>query len=650
MSVSSSSKKASRNQVSEEHPVPIRTSQLVANINRAAFAARYSVFRVETDDEWFQYGAEILDEPLLDEQKLVAALSFDGQKCFYVMTNKDQGGQIRRELLRVLQQDKRYGNKVKLTEDVAESILDHVLVRLLLVSLAAGKSDNFSFNNLTGRLYCIVPQNIEYSGRTNKRFIAKVPCVEVYISSNMKLSLSVRTFTSLMLKNKMDFSKRRLNQFPRYVFSETQFSLRRKLEIDSNDSECFILKQTKGARSTIVFLDIASYSAFAGSKMGILQQVMSRFHTRYGDLCTLTFDTVEQYTLIEMKQRALKENKDAIVALFKSKQVRIVDMIGGRSGEAFCLTIKGLLKETYDVDASVIASIEKEIREDCLNICAIHNRAWYEGHGQEDPHTTSADASVQHVTYEDFGGNEKAQKAAIKAVVHELLIKNDLVHNRITLFDWGSLALSEDVVFGLMCYKEDKDNEDNDRKNKEQYFVFIKIAPDGSFTLDRCDERDRFHSEWKECLDALLESKDVLGIIKRAGGINCICNTGLFGVPEIDKIAHELSEGNTYLRGQERRDELLPSILDIKSFQKEGCIYYLAGTIGDGMQSSVPDAVNIRRIVPFGDSSLMFDDLLPLMNVTFVHNERLTVIPFPFKYLREWAVQTGGAKQESKEE
>lgn len=32
----------------------------------------------------------------------------------------------------------------------------------------------------------------------------------------------------------------------------------------------------------------------------------------------------------------------------------------------------------------------------------------------------------------------------------------------------------------------------------------------------------------------------------------------------------------------------------------------------------------------------MFDKLLPTMNVTFVHNGQLTVLPFPFKYLREF--------------
>ena len=59
------------------------------------------------------------------------------------------------------------------------------------------------------------------------------------------------------------------------------------------------------------------------------------------------------------------------------------------------------------------------------------------------------------------------------------------------------------------------------------------------------------------------------------------------------------------------------------------------GTIGNGMRWLINRAANIRKIEPFEDSILMFEKLLPLMNVTFVHNGQLTIIPFPFKYLRE---------------
>ena len=54
------------------------------------------------------------------------------------------------------------------------------------------------------------------------------------------------------------------------------------------------------------------------------------------------------------------------------------------------------------------------------------------------------------------------------------------------------------------------------------------------------------------------------------------------------------------------------------------------------MNHKLHTAANIRKIETWEDSPNLFGKLLPLMNVKFVRNEQLTVIPFPFKYLREY--------------
>ena len=76
--------------------------------------------------------------------------------------------------------------------------------------------------------------------------------------------------------------------------------------------------------------------------------------------------------------------------------------------------------------------------------------------------------------------------------------------------------------------------------------------------------------------------------------------------------------------------------MDIKCYQKKGCQYYYSGVSGYGLNSTIQCAANIRRIIPYKESKLFFDQLLPLMGVTFVRNGQLTVVPFPFKYLREY--------------
>ena len=52
--------------------------------------------------------------------------------------------------------------------------------------------------------------------------------------------------------------------------------------------------------------------------------------------------------------------------------------------------------------------------------------------------------------------------------------------------------------------------------------------------------------------------------------------------------------------------------------------------------SDVKDAPNIRSIISYDNGKIRFLELLPLMKVFFVRHGQLTVLPFPFKYLREY--------------
>lgn len=51
-----------------------------------------------------------------------------------------------------------------------------------------------------------------------------------------------------------------------------------------------------------------------------------------------------------------------------------------------------------------------------------------------------------------------------------------------------------------------------------------------------------------------------------------------------------------------------------------------------------PNACCVRKVITFGDR-LEYEKVLPLMAVEFIRNNQYTVLPFPFKYLREYAEQ-----------
>ena len=196
------------------------------------------------------------------------------------------------------------------------------------------------------------------------------------------------------------------------------------------------------------------------------------------------------------------------------------------------------------------------------------------------------------------------------------------------MFDWQALGYAHDWTFGVFTDAEPR-----------QYF-FMTVHPDGSFDIKEQTLNLFEQGEYDDCVAIFEEEKRsderVRGIVRDDhGAINVIRDTGWYTIPQIEQIQAELSRGNTYLRGKTVRNELLSACLDIKYITEERCGYYFVGTIGNGMRTNVARASNIRKIEPYNDAPIFFDRLLPLMNVSFVRNGQLTIIPFPFKYLRE---------------
>ena len=169
----------------------------------------------------------------------------------------------------------------------------------------------------------------------------------------------------------------------------------------------------------------------------------------------------------------------------------------------------------------------------------------------------------------------------------------------------------------------------------------MKVHPDGSFDIQEQEFTLLEMNEYTDCVnvfeDAKTKGETVKGIIRdEQGRINIIKDTGIITLPEAEEIKALLASGDTKLRGKERREELLSPCLDIKTYMEDDKQFYYVWTIGEGMRWKIPRAANVRCIEGFHEAPLMFDRLLPTMNVTFVHNGQLTVLPFPFKYLREY--------------
>ena len=85
-------------------------------------------------------------------------------------------------------------------------------------------------------------------------------------------------------------------------------------------------------------------------------------------------------------------------------------------------------------------------------------------------------------------------------------------------------------------------------------------------------------------------------------------------------------------------DELFSASLNIKYFgANESEAHYFVGERQGAIQFSINNACHLRKIVAVNGSILIFKEILPTMDVDFVRTGQSTVLPFPFKYIREYA-------------
>lgn len=429
-------------------PTAIKTNKLNYILNHKKIDEQYDIFIVQTSMKYFKSGAYIIDAPVLEQN--VCAVRFLNGKRFYVLMRRDV---LNKQLLRNALADSEGADTITVSQANSSELEDNIMLQLLLNSLGSVKHPFLKFNNLTGHLYCFHPGWVRKSKKDN--VIWQVPCLEISITPECRMTFDVRTFTSELLKKKITFQKRKFEDYPKYVFS-VRNTLRRKLKDDKETA--FIQRQIDGEKtSNIDFLHIRSIKDFEKSKMGIVTSVILQFNEQLAGLAEVDFVGITDYRSIDYDRNTAKENIALIQSALKNTSIRIVDGVGDEYSLEFCKKMQSLLQEKYHI----FAPIGKRITKNCLNLYLIHNAVYYlDGN---DPHQKQhPDAVVQHVTFEDFTGHEGY---AISTVVHELLIKSDLKSGHICLFDWTSLNLNEKISFG-MCASDEF---------TEHYFLCILI-------------------------------------------------------------------------------------------------------------------------------------------------------------------------------
>ena len=653
---------------------------LKTEINHKAISDAFEVVQFTTSENYIPFGAKFIDS--FSQKLLAKSVVFESGRSLFTLFAKAEFDKInlRKELDTIEGADSLRFKKL-LQNELVETP-QYLLIQLLLNSLITPSHERLRFNNLTGKLYLFNESLFERRKFKEDRLITKIPALEFKVQRDLSLDIRTTTFSSLLLKSKLDFSKKPLTKYAKYSYTYATQSMRRILDDEKLEAkDVFIIKQEPGKKIVIPFMDFGDLDSFLESKMGFLASFFKRVNQKLNEFITLRFEERE-IDNVHRKSDSLQENiTDAINK--RNYKIHIVNT-QCEMGNDYVEAIKSQL---FEILGNRTVTISDKIKKESLNIRLVHNRQYYENKKIKDIYNPSLD-NTQHLTIEDFTYNNAS---VTRAILKELLIKNDIHNRQLSLADWSLYGFKDSYVFG---------------SRKEDTFHFLIISPTGKLNFQVVEPTLFNQSEFDDLVFIFEGDETVEGIVKNdLGHINVIKKTRLFTLPKFQDIHNQLTAENedvdfkkpdikkwlteidiseeqnaifgqaiesypdktlsksdilktidhrtvkkklvqhiydhtgillkTYMRDKTKY-ELFDSNLDIHTYKENGKLFYYVGVISEGMRRKITRASVIREISVFGEGSLFFDQLLPLLNVDFVRYGDLTAKPFPFKYLREW--------------
>ena len=595
----------------------IQTNKLVADLNTGILSEKYEIFNVRTSDMYFGKGnnaAKLVDD--FTNEKFVLSVVYERGNSFYMLLKKSVENQ--NNINEAVQ--KLHGTEnITVDKMYVESVPQNIIVQLLLNSMGTYEGAILGYHNVTGHFYINHPSWVKPKRK-------QIVSLELRVTKEMLLDWNVRTFTSITQQRYIRFGKKKFNEYPEYVLGKD--NILKRIEKGSS-SEAYILRQIGDDKTNIKFLEIDSLEKFQKTKMGVICDCIDKFNTKFSGVAHLEFDSFNDYQEEQISSKFLKGSEQRIKESAPSHKIVLVDGVLDPTSPLCIERLKQKIKEQFGCDISVY----KRPKVDAINIVLIHEDDFYKDN--DDPHDkVYKDCAIQHVTIETIAhlmssekDNETGWKSILDCIMQEVLIKEDIVCNHISMVNWSDYGFIGNIVFGI-CYKGGDDC---------RHFYFMTISPNGDFTIAERENTIFEHDEYQECID-IFDNEDVVGVVKYGDDVNVIRNTRLKTIPEIEHIKERLQNNDNKIRDKISREELFPAITDIKCFSNNNnSMFYFSGIIGTGMRRVIPTAANIRLVDTWQKSNLFFEKLLKLMAVTFVRNGQLTVVPFPFKYLLEFA-------------
>jgi len=424
-------------------------------------------------------------------------------------------------------------------------------------------------------------------------------------------------------------------------------------------------------------IDFYDWNNLEDCKVGILHKFISEFNKIFHRYCKISFVHSKSNYRVKSRKKKIKEDTARLAKISLQKDLNIISLED--------CDIANLISSIKSISGHT-PKITNTIQHNAYNILIHYDKDSYKN--SEDPYKVYRkkypNEIISSITVDTL---EKNLTNAVQVIMKEFVIKDDLKNGKITVDKW----IGKNIVFGLK-YVIDKsvlihllsvDKEGiidyyYSYPNNQQYRNFLESNPTFAYKIDdlnssmifcfdldeniflKIEKLPKFPLPDLDELKSFRESFEVGQSIRNDREkietyINEFCELEKFETGEKEIFLEKINAwiNTNKLKHNNHTDKFSKFLFDkygIRLFthglkSEDGIMGYLKGIfvnekeleyyIGkiDSLKDKIDKTPRVRKVTGNIDSipSWYFE----LLEVGYVKNKDLTVLPYPFKYLRE---------------
>lgn len=572
----------------------------------------------------------------------------------------------------VLEQMRGAGQDVSVKPFKWEGLSKTDQVSLLIASLPSRDDDFFmAAKCVTGKLlFKIEPKKDgekpeeESKDLTENGFPCEISALEAGAENccdRTALTLRVRSYTNIEAitdENTYFRPEKPMSSYPRYT-SDLEF-VSRVLPSDEKGKEHRLYiprKRNRARKNTYDFMGVGYADGFQKSKMRIAAGVIASLSSKEKN----PFIELSLHELPVVHERPIGKSKweDAPWR----ENLKRVQLTVDTEDETLQRRVESLVKvlDAYGIEARVVTEAVEGVPEirvvssrRALGRAKKDGKEWADRHSGETEQLALGRA-VQHMTdkaipqrvakravdIEDGKRTDKdnpfSRMAGAESALKELWIKQQCLDMRIEGWDPSGIR-----AFGAPHYRTER------RQRTLAGMSFIEVKDDGFFSYSHIDSFDALLGDGELCdaMNATRGKTDTEAVVVfKNGAVATIAKTGAFTMPDgLLDIAKGFDEG-AFSPGVKSKEHegLIKSLLNVKVYAEGGRTFYAVGEERKSLNKSIAKSSQIREIRA-AKGEIGPDEVLAIIDLLeddFVRLRRPTVVPYPFKFLRERAAMEG---------